>query len=454
MIINKEDFEKKARPVAEKIIEHALLYDAATDNITDVKVSISNNYEQENSVENSEVTETITGDSWNVSVTIYSGDKVLNFRQNTLDLDRLLEAVDNNIAIIYLVPENPDKRLLEAGKLYKGEDEDFDKYDNNPPSQEELIKYAKKMEQAAFAEKGIKTAREASISYNAGHSLTIATNGLDRLNSSTLYQASISAIAEDKDGMQVNYNYSIARHFADMKDPDEVGRKAAKDAIAKLNPTLPDSKEIPIILSKSAAASFFSSVFAAIDGTAVHRGATFLKDKLNKQVMSSEITIEDNPSIVRGMYSNTTDSTGMKSEKIIFVENGVLKAFNVSLTEARKLGIEPIGRNDGRTNSIVKPSKISKEELIKDIKEGIYIKSFLGGKVDVNNGNFSKQAHGQLIKDGKITDIAVSGFIVSGNLKEMFMNVSIADDTPKLPHHKYTFATPTTRIDGIKIAGK
>ncbi len=447
------DFENKARPLAEKLIDYAKTNGEAY-NITDVRISIYSSAEQENSIENGEVSESVSGTSWNVSVTLFSGGRSLTFQKNTLDEDMLCKAIDQNMKIIHIVPENDDKRLLESEKVYKGATVDLDLYDNNPPTQEELIDYAKKMEAAAFAESGVKTARESSISQTNSHNLMMSTNGLDYQGSRTMYQASISAIAEDDEGMQSDYDYSIARHFSDMAAPEEVGCNAGQNAVAQLNSSLPESKEISIILSQEAAQTFFSSVFSAIDGTEVHREATFLKDKVGQQVMSKGITIEDDPRIAKGISSQYIDSSGMESEKITFIKDGVLEGFNVGLTEARKLGIEPIGRNDGLTNSRVLPGRQSKEDLMSDITDGIYIKGFQGGSADVNSGRFSRQAYGTLIKDGKITDIALSGFAVGGNMKDMFMNVSLANDTPDLPHCRYTMAVPTIRIDGMKIAGK
>lgn len=148
------------------------------------------------------------------------------------------------------------------------------------------------------------------------------------------------------------------------------------------------------------------------------------------------------------------DSSGQKSEPVTFIQNGVLKQFNVDLLAARQLGVDPIGRNDGTTNVSVLPGTASVEELIGDIKDGIYIRSFKGGTADTNNGTFSRPATGTLIKDGKVTGQAVDGFIVSGNLKEMFMKVAIANDTPAHPNTRYTIAAPTTRINGMTIAGK
>jgi PmbA protein len=170
--------------------------------------------------------------------------------------------------------------------------------------------------------------------------------------------------------------------------------------------------------------------------------------------MSKGITLVDDPAIVRGTSSSTVDAAGLETKKITFIEDGVLKSYNLTLLESRQLGLAPIGRENGLTNSQVLPGAVTPDQLISDIKDGIYIKGFNGGTADVNNGIHSRQAYGTLIKDGKITDIAVDGFVVSGNLKDMFMNVAIANDTPKLPNTNHTFAAPTMRINGITISGK
>jgi PmbA protein len=254
--------------------------------------------------------------------------------------------------------------------------------------------------------------------------------------------------------MQISGEGSTARHFNDMAKPKELGRKASLNAIGKLGATLPKTGEMPIVLDNDAAEDFFSSVYAAIDGTALHRGTTFLKGKLGQQVMSKGVTLVDDPDVPRGLGSGHVDSAGVESRKIIHIEDGVLKSFNATLLESRQLNVAPTGRQDGPTNGMILPGAVTPSELISDIKEGIYINGFNGGTVDVNNGLHSRQAYGVMIRDGKITDEAVSGFVVSGNLKDMFMNVVLADDTPALPSTTHSLAAPTTRINGVTIAGK
>ncbi len=449
----KKDFDDKARPVAEKLISYAI-DKGEKYNITDVRISIAEFEEQDNTISEGKIISTLSGAASFVGITLYSGDRSMHFQKDFSDIDMLYKSIDQAMQVIHLVPENQDKRLLESEKVAQQENIDLDLYDKNIPSEQEMLDYGAKIESAVVEKGGVKTIVRTGVSRDKRHSLVLATNGLDYRTDQTSYMALITTIAEDEKGMQRGNSYSRTRHFSDMAKPETIGAGAIKNTVSKLNSSLPDTGDTTIVLSRAAAASFFLSVFSAIDGTAVHQGTTFLHDKLGKQVMSSEVTIDDEPRIARGFSSQLIDSSGVETKKVTFVKNGVLQHFNAGLIEARKLGIEPIGRNSGVTNVIVSGGSVSKDELIDDIKDGIYIKSFNGGSVNINDGTFSRQAHGVLIKDGKITDDAVSGFVVSGNLKEMFMSVSLANDTPKLPHTKLVFAAPTTRINDVKIAGK
>jgi len=453
MSYSKKEFLKETRPLCKKLIKYAM-EEGKGFGITDIRVSISVSEKQKNEVESGEVSEVSSGLTCKAAITIYAGDRVLSFVQESLDEDILRKAIKDNMEIIHLVPENKNKRLLEKEKLYKGKDKDLDLYDEAASSQDDLINYAKALEAAALGEKGIKTTRSTSVTKNASHFLAMATNGLDINESSTSFQAVTQAIAENESGMQVDYDYSMARHFADMASPENLGKKAAQNALAKLDAIMPSTGEMPIILNHDAARTFFAAVYSSINGTEIHRGTSFMKGKIGKQVMSDKVTIIDTPLIERGLNSGTVDGTGMEAKDITFIEKGILKSYMINLREARQLGLEPIGRSGRQTNTSILPGDKNPNELMADIKEGIYIKGFNGGTVDVNNGTHSRQAYGNLIKNGKITDIAVDGFVVSGNLKEMFMNVVLADDTPSHPNTRSSFAAPTTRINKVTIAGK
>lgn len=453
MTYSKQDFLNDAQPLAENLLTYAMQAGAAY-GVTDARINISASEKIDNEVEGGEVVHSVSGLSYGVGITLYAGDRVLSFFQNTLGEKALKEAMLQNMQVIALAPPNPDKRLLEKDMVFNGEAQDLDLIDNNPPSQDMLIEYARKIEAGALAQPGINKIESVSSAQETMHLLSLATNGLKIVESTTGYSAGAVVIAENESGMQNGGDYVSACHFSDLGDPEEIGCNAALEALEKLDAIIPVTTEMTIVLSQEAAESFFDAVYDAIDGSALIDGLTFMKDKLGKQVMSKSITLVDDPTILRGHGSGQIDSAGQEMKKITFIEKGVLKSFNVNLKEARELGMPPIGRNNGPTNSTILPGTQSPDELMADIKEGIYIKDFMGGTMDVNNGDFSCPASGLLIENGKITTKAVDGFIVSGDLKKMFMRVSVANDTPSLPDPRHSFAVPTTRIDKVMIAGK
>ena len=453
MTYKKEDFETTARPLATDLIDFAKKSGTKKNPVTDVKIVISATDETEIEVEKGQTAREVTGQSQDVSITLYAGSRSISFTKNTLDQEALKTAIKQNIAALKIAPENEDKRLLDAADVYTGSEGNLDLYDESAPDRKTLVDFAKQVEGSAMKVKGTKTTRSVSISENKSHLLVMATNGVDIINSKTLYRAYASVIAEDKNGMQIDGESTIARHFSDLKKATKLGQEAGKNAVSRLSPDLPDTGEYTIILYNDAAQSFFSSVMDSIKGSAVYQGSTFLKDKLNTKILPEDITIVDDPRIKKGLGSRTQDTAGVEAKKVTFIKKGVLKAFNVTLASARKLGVAPIGRQNGITNASVLPGTKTPAELMSDVKYGILIKGFNGGTVNISSGTYSRQAYGLMIKDGKVTKKAVEGFVVSGNLKEMFQNVSIADDTPAHPAGSRLVA-PTTRINHVTIAGK
>ena len=454
MADNVKDFQTHAIPLAERLMDYAM-QQGKPYGVTDVKIKTRLAEAQKREITKGQVSNVTSGTGQEMTVTLFAGDRVYAFKENTLDEASLQESIRESMDVMAIVPENADKRLLEPVHVYHGPAIDFDLRDPNPPTAREMVEYACLMEEAALVQKGVKTTRSTDIQCGDDHVLLIATNGLHRYASATWYAATTEVIAEDSHGkMQVEYKGCSTAHFSDMEDPAIIGAEAGRDAVAKLGAVLPaTSRDIPIILPPEIAQSFFSIVYSAIDGGSVFKKATFLKDKLGQQVMDAGVTLIDDPRVRRSISSCTTDTSGMEATKITFIDKGILKVFNSSLLESRQLGIAPIGRNHGPTNRFVLPGTLSPEDLMHDIKDGVYIKGFCGGKVDVNDGTHSRQAYGTMIKNGKLTH-AVDGFVVVGNLKDMFMNVVLGNNVAPLPHPRLSMSVPTVRINGVTIAAK
>ena len=107
------------------------------------------------------------------------------------------------------------------------------------------------------------------------------------------------------------------------------------------------------------------SVFAsAISSSAIARGTSFFKDKINEQIFSNSINIIDKPDIIRGLGSKNFDSEGIKSETLNLVKEGVLKNYLVDTYNGKKLNIQSNGRSGGTTNLYFENGKQSYDCLL------------------------------------------------------------------------------------------
>ena len=104
-------------------------------------------------------------------------------------------------------------------------------------------------------------------------------------------------VAKDDKSMERDYEYTM-RHFEDIIDAEELGKIASKRTIRKLSPKKIGSKKIAIIFDKRIAKGILNAFSNAIFSSAISRGTSFLKDKLNEKIFSDGI-IFDKPDILR-----------------------------------------------------------------------------------------------------------------------------------------------------------
>jgi PmbA protein len=140
------------------------------------------------------------------------------------------------------------------------------------------------------------------------------------------------------------------------------------------------------------------------------------------------------------------------------VEDGVLKSWILDLRSARQLGLETTGHASRGTSSPPSPSttnlyleagSLTHEELIADIKEGLYITEMMGFGINGITGDYSRGASGFWIENGTIS-YPVSELTIAGNLMDMFAHLTAADDL----EFRYGTNAPTIRVEGMTVAGR
>jgi PmbA protein len=268
----------------------------------------------------------------------------------------------------------------------------------------------------------------------------------------------MTAIAGEGTAMERDYDYSTALHAADLETPEKIGRTAGERSVERLNPRKVESKRIPVVFDRRVSGSLVSHLASAINGAAVARRTSFLKDKLQKRIFKRGISIIDDPLRRRGLRSRPFDAEGVATKPLAVVQDGMLISWLLDCGTARELRLVSTGHAQRGVSSSPAPSpsnlhlapgEEAPEALIEDIEEGFYVTDLIGSGVNLVTGDYSRGASGFWITHGQRT-YPVSEVTVAGNLIEIFQNLLPANDL------EFRFGTnaPTVRVEGLTVAGR
>ena len=236
--------------------------------------------------------------------------------------------------------------------------------------------------------------------------------------------------------MQRDYGWHSARHLADLEAPEEIGSRAAKRAVARLNPTRIKPGVMPVLFDPRVATTLLGHFVGAISGSSIARKSSFLLDALGTRVFAAGVTLHDDPLRRRGLRSRAFDGEGLPAKPVDLVSDGILNGWLAESASARQLGIAPTGHavrgvsgspGAGPSNLYVAPGARSREKMIASVGQGILVTELIGQGVNGVTGDYSRGAAGFLIVDGEIGP-AVAEITIASNLKQMFANLEPASD--------------------------
>jgi PmbA protein len=369
----------------------------------------------------------------------------------------LKELVERAVAMARTVPEDPFVGLAEPDQLAAYLPA-LDICDPAMLTAEDLIARAKEAEAVARGVKGITNSEGASASWGRSAVAVAASNGFARSYATSGASLSVSVIAGSAaKGMETDYDYTAAVYAADLSPPAEIGRNAATRAVAKLGARKVKSRKVPVIFDPRVARGLVSHLLGAINGSAVARKTTFLKDALHDEVFNARVTITEDPHRHRGLRSKPCDAEGIANRRRQLVDNGVLTTWIMDLRTARQLGRASTGHASRGPSSAPSPSATNvylaggfhtPAALMADIKDGLYVTDLVGQGVNGVTGDYSRGAVGFWIRNG-VCAYPVNEITIAGNLKDMFRRLTPASDL----EFRYGIDAPTVRIDGMSVAG-
>jgi PmbA protein len=254
------------------------------------------------------------------------------------------------------------------------------------------------------------------------------------------------------------YWWTAARYLDKLEAAEAIGIEAARRTVATLGSRKVETQECPIVFDPEVSRSIVGTLFSVANGAAFWRKSSYLVGKEGEQIASPLVTIVDDPLIPRGPGSRPFDGDGLPTRKNLVVDKGVLQPVLCDVYSARKLGRQStgsagrgIGGNPGptTTNLVMQKGSVSRAELLKQTKTGLYVTSLMGFGFNPVTGDFSRGAQGFWIENGELT-FPVSEVTIAANFDEILKRIDLVADDLEM---RSSTVAPTFRVSHMTLAG-
>jgi PmbA protein len=270
---------------------------------------------------------------------------------------------------------------------------------------------------------------------------------------------SVVPVAKDNGSMERDYWSTSARQVSRLESPEQVGRVAAERALRRLNPRKVPTQKVPVIFEPRTARMLLGDLFDAVNGGAIYRQASFLAGKLGEKIASEALTVIDDATIPGLFGTAPFDDEGLASRRTVVIERGVLRSYLLNTYTARKLGLKSTGNASrglagnagvGPGNFYIEAGARSAQDLIKGVRQGLYVTELIGSTANTVTGDYSSGAAGLWIENGELA-YAVSEITIAGNLKQMLMNLEQVGANLEF---RSSIASPSLLIGEMTISGQ
>jgi PmbA protein len=270
---------------------------------------------------------------------------------------------------------------------------------------------------------------------------------------------SISAVAftGTGTGMERDWAGESRTYQTDLPDTAAIGTLAAERALSRAGATKPKTGTYPVLFDERIASSLIGHLLSAVNGAAIARGASWLRDALGQQVLPMGLSVIEDPHRPRIQSSRPFDGEGLPTKRRAIVENGILTGWTLDLGTGRKLGMASTASASRGTSSPPSPSTSnidltlghhSRADLIRDMGTGLLVTSMIGSTINPTTGDYSRGASGFWVENGQIMH-PVNECTIAGNLRDMLLRLIPANDT----RDHLSTRVPSCLIEGMTLAG-
>ena len=227
-------------------------------------------------------------------------------------------------------------------------------------------------------------------------------------------------------------------------DPFEFGKQVGEEALTCSGPKTMNFKgKCDVILHPNAFTStpkgLIDLIMHQVKASSLVERKSLFTDRVNEEIASPELTITDDGTLNNGLFTSSHDAEGVPQQKTTVIQKGILQSFIYDTYYGNRFRKESTGNSSrfkitdiatyrtppfiDSTNIVVEKGDADLENLVREIKEGFYVKSVMGTHTaDELTGDFSLPFSGFKIENGKIK-YPVMMTMVSGNIVNLLKEV-------------------------------
>ncbi len=374
--------------------------------------------------------------------------------------ETLAQMAERAVAMAREAPDDPYAGLATPDQLAMLRSADgLELADPAPaPDPAALQDAALRAEAAALAVRGVTQVQSAAAAHGHQSVWLAATNGFSGGYARSSHQISCVAISGEGTGMERDYAAEGRVVRADLPAPEATGQLAAERAVARHGARRPRTGAYPVVFDERIAASLIGHLLAAINGTAIARGASWLRDGLGTQVLPRGVSLTEDPHRPRSAAARPFDAEGLQTRRRDLVADGVLQGWVLDLAAARKLGLESTANAVRGTSGPPSPATAavaltqgpdSRDALLGQMGTGLLVTSLIGATINPNTGDYSRGASGFWVENGTIAH-PVNECTIAGNLRDMLQRITPANDA----RAHTTQIVPSLLVEGLTLAGE
>jgi TldD protein len=294
-----------------------------------------------------------------------------------------------------------------------------------------------------------------------------------------LVRLNVSVVVQEGDRQEGGSHGAGGRvlygQFFEPKSWQRQVNEALRQALTNLHSVPAPAGEMPVVLGPGwPGILLHEAIGHGLEGDFNRKKTSVFTGRVGSQIAAPGVTVVDDGTLASRRGSLSVDDEGTPSQCTVLIEDGVLKGYLQDRLNARLMGVQSTG--NGRresfahkpmprmTNTYMLPGAAANEDILAQVKKGIYAVNFGGGQVDITSGKFVFSCtEAYVIENGKI-GAPIKGATLIGQGSEVLKNIKAVGNDLALDEGIGTcgkngqgvpvgVGQPTLLIEGLTVGG-